>query len=55
MPNTGQDGDLILLELHPGAPAVAQPAAGQLGGDVVGGDPHTGDHAFDHGYQRAAV
>ncbi len=55
VPNPGQNGDLILLELHPGAPAVAQPAAGQLGGDVLGGDPHAGDHAFDHGYQRAAV
>ena len=55
MPDARQHGDLILLELHPGAAAVAQPAAGQLGGDVVGGDPDTGDHAFDHGYQRAAV
>ena len=47
--------DLVLLELHPGAAAVAEPAAGQLPRDLVGGDVDAGDHAFDHGHQRAAV
>ena len=55
MPDAGEHGDLVLLELHPGAAAVAEAAAGQLTGDVVGGDVDAGDHAFDHGHQRAAV
>ena len=55
VPDAGQHGDLVLLELHPGAAAVAEAAAGQLTRDVVGGDVDPGDHAFDHGHQRAAV
>ena len=51
----GQHGHRVALELHPRAAAVAEPAAGQLVGDVGGGDFHAGDHAFDHGHQRAAV
>ena len=51
----GQHGDLVGFELHPRAAAIAEPAAGQLTGDVLGGDVDTGDHAFDHGHQRAAV
>ncbi len=50
-----QHGDLVALELHPGAAAVAEAAAGQLVGDVVGGDRQPGDHAFDHGHQSSAV
>ena len=53
--DAGEHGDLVLLELHPGAAAVAQPAPGQLAGDVVGGDVDAGDHAFDNGHQGAAV
>ncbi len=55
VPDAGQHGDLVLLELHPRAAAVAEAAAGQLTRDVVGGDVDAGDHAFDHGHQRAAV
>ena len=55
MPYPGQDGDLVALELHPGPAAVAEPPAGQLVGDVVGGDGQPGDHAFDHSHQRSAV
>jgi hypothetical protein len=55
VPDPGQDGDLVLFEFHPRAAAVAQAAARQLSGDVLGGDPDTGNHAFDHRYQRAAV
>jgi len=51
----GQHGDVVALELHPGAAAVAEATAGQLVGDLVGGDRQPGDHAFDHGHQRAAV
>ena len=50
-----QHGDLVALEFHPGAAAVAEAAAGQLVGDVVGGDRQPGDHAFDHGHQSSAV
>jgi hypothetical protein len=55
MPDAGQHGDLILLELHPGAAAVAEAAAGQLTRNVRRGDVDAGNHAFDHGHQRAAV
>ncbi len=55
VPDAGEHGDLVLLELHPRAAAVAEPAAGQLARDLVGGDVDAGDHAFDHGHQRAAV
>ena len=55
MAHPGQHGDLVTLELHPGAAAIAEATAGQLVGDVIGGDPQAGDHAFDHGHQRAAV
>src|SRR6185437_2444118 len=55
VPDAGEHGDLVLLELHPGAAAVAEPAPGQLTRYVVGGDVDAGDHAFDHGHQRAAV
>ena len=55
MPDTGQHRDLVLLELHPRAAAVAQPAAGQLTTDLLGRDLDAGDHALDHGHQRAAV
>ena len=53
--DAGEHGDLVLLELHPGTAAVAEAAAGQLAGDVVGGDVDACDHAFDHGHQGAAV
>ncbi|CNM60379.1 Uncharacterised protein [Mycobacterium tuberculosis] len=51
----GQHGHRVALERHPCAAAVAQPASGQLVGDVGRGDVHAGDHAFDHGHQGAAV
>jgi len=55
VPDARQHGDLVLLELHPRAAAVAKAAAGQLTRDVIRGDVDSGDHAFDHGHQRAAV
>ena len=36
VPDAADDLDLVLLERHPRAPAVAQPAAGELAADVVG-------------------
>ena len=55
VPDAAEHLDLVGLELHPGAAAVAEPAAGQLGGDVGGGDLDVGDHAFQHGDQGGAV
>ena len=51
----GQHGHRVALELHPRAATVAEAAAGQLVADFGGGDLHAGDHAFDHGHQRAAM
>ena len=53
--HTGQHGDLILLELHPRAAAVAQASARQLIRDVARGHLDTGHHALDNGHQGAAV
>ena len=39
--------DLVLLELHPGAAAVAEPAAGQGVGDVGRGHLDPGRQAFE--------
>ena len=55
VPHPGQHGDLVAFELHPGAAAVAEPAAGQLVRDFFGRRLHPGDHAFQHGHQRPAV
>ena len=55
VPDAGHDRDLVLLELHPGAPAVAEPSAGQLIPDVARCDVHTGDHALDEGNQGSAM
>ena len=35
VPDTGEHRDLVLLELHPRAAAVAQPAAGELTCDLA--------------------
>src|SRR6201999_3791654 len=48
-------GDLVAFELHPGAAAIAEPAAGQLVCDFFGRQTDPGDHAFQHGHQRPAV
>ena len=52
MPDAAEQGDRVLLELHPGAPAVAEAAAGPLkkiveysdaplvSSDIIG-DPHS--------------
>src|SRR5208282_5721620 len=47
--------DLVLLERHPRAAAIAGPPAGQGGGDVLGGDPHSGGHALADRDERAPV
>jgi hypothetical protein len=55
VPHAAQELDLVALEGHPGAAAVPQPAAGQLVGDVVGGEPDTGRHRLDDPGQGGAV
>ena len=55
MAHACQHDDFVLLELHPGAAAVTQTAAGELAGYFRGRDLHTGDHPLDHRHQGAAV
>ena len=53
--NPGEDRHGVLLELHPGAAAITEPTAGQLSGEISGGQFHAGDHALDQRNQGAAV
>ena len=53
--DAAEDRDHILLELHPRAAAVAEPAAGQRIGDLGAGEFHTGGHAFDNSDQCRAM
>jgi molybdopterin-guanine dinucleotide biosynthesis protein A len=46
---------LVLLEFHPGAAAVAQPAPGKIRTDLGGGDLHTGRQALDDGDEGRAM
>ena len=48
VPQAADDLDLVLLERHPRAPAVAEPAPGQLAGDLRGGHLDPGGHALQH-------
>ena len=45
----------VLLELHPGAAAVAEPAPGQGVGEVVGGDADMGGQPLEDRDQRGTV
>ena len=53
--DAAQDGELVLLEAHPGPPAVAQPAPGQLGLDLRGGDPQPCGQSLDGDEQGPSV
>lgn len=55
MPDPAQQGQLIHLEAHPGAPSVAEPPAGQFGLDRFSGDGQAGGQALDDHYQAFAV
>jgi hypothetical protein len=55
VPQPPDQGDLVLLEAHPGAAAVAEAAAGQLVLDVGGAEGQAGRHPFDHDDDRATV
>ena len=53
--HAADDRDLVLLELHPRAPAVAEAPTRQGVGDVVGGDPDMGRQALEDRDQGRAV
>src|SRR5581483_3364112 len=55
VPHSAEEGDLILLELHPGAAAVAEPAAGERVRDVFGGRAHAGRQSLDDRDERGTV
>jgi hypothetical protein len=52
VPDAAEDLELVDLEVHPGRAAVAQPPAGQLGGQDLVGDRHPGRQAFQGRDQR---
>ena len=55
MTQTAEELDLVLLELHPRAAAVAEPSAGERGPDIGGGHLDPGREALDHRDERGAV
>ena len=55
MPQAADDVDLVLLELHPGAAAVAQAAAGEGVDDVARGHLDTGGQPLEDGDESGAV
>ena len=55
VPDAADERDLVLLELHPGAAAVAEPAPRQRVADVVGGHPHVGGQPLEDRDEGRAV
>ena len=55
VPHAAEDRDLVLLERHPRAAAVAEPAARQRVGEVVGGDADAGRHPLEDRHQGGTV
>jgi hypothetical protein len=55
VPDTPQQVHLVGLEFHSSPSSVPEPAAGELGLDVLGGDLDPGDHALQHGDQGWAM
>ena len=53
--DAADDRDLVLLELHPGAAAVAEAAPGERVGDVGGGHPDVGGQPLEDRDQGGAV
>ena len=53
--DAAEHADLVLLELHPGAAAVAEPAPGQRVGEVVGRDADVGGQPLEDRHQRGTV
>ena len=55
MAHAAHEGHLVLLEAHPGPPAVAQAAPGQLGLDVLDGHRQARGQSLDHDHEGRAV
>ena len=55
VPDPADHLELVGLERHPRAAPVPELAPGQLGGQLLRGDLHAGDHALEHGDQRGTV
>jgi molybdopterin-guanine dinucleotide biosynthesis protein A len=55
VPDAAGQLDLILLELHPGAAAIAEPAPCQIGADLAGGDLHAGRQPLENRDEGRAV
>ena len=55
MPDTTEEFDVVLLELHARAAAEAEAAAGQFGPDVIDRDGHARGKPFDDHRQRGSV
>ena len=55
MANAGEQAHLVLFEPHAGTSAVAEPAAGKLGADVLDGDAQACRQALDDHDERLAV
>jgi hypothetical protein len=55
VPDAAEELDLVPLEGHPRAAAVAEPAAGQLVGDVGRGRANAGGEPLEHCHQGRSV
>ncbi len=55
MADAAEELDVVLLEAHAGAAPEAEPAPGQLGGDVVDRDGQSGGEPLDDHGERGAV
>ena len=55
MTDAPDQGDLVGLEAHPGAPSESEPPPGQTPLDVLGGDQQSGGHSLHDHHQGAAV
>ena len=53
--DAGEPLDVVALDLHPGAAAVALHPAGEVAVDPLGGDRQAGGEALDDGDERLAV
>ncbi len=55
MADAAEDGQLVGLETHPRPAAEAEPSAGELALEVLGGHRQTGRQAFHHDDQRTPM
>ena len=55
VPHPAEEGDLVLLELHPGAAAVAEPPPREVVRHHLGGDRHTGGQTLQRRDECGAV